>query len=62
MLIFNSADELVPSDQASAMGAALAEAGVPQRVTILPGTRHSQAYAEDALAPTIAFFRQWLGT
>jgi acetyl esterase len=43
-LIFNSADELIPRSQATAMGTALKAAGVPESVVIVPGTQHGEAY------------------
>jgi acetyl esterase len=60
MLIVNSSMELVPQSQADAMKAALDKAGVANQEIILPGTRHSRAYSNDAWSQTVAFLENYL--
>lgn len=59
--LFNSTSELIPVGQPTAMAAALKAAGVPHKVTLYPGTRHATAYAAEAIAPTIEWFKRYLG-
>ena len=61
MLIVNSSKELVPVDQARAMDAALAIAGVGHHLLLVPGGRHAEQLAPVATKPTLAFFRRELG-
>jgi acetyl esterase/lipase len=42
-LILNSANEVVPQSQATDMGSLLRDAGVPERVVIVPGNGHGAA-------------------
>ena len=49
-LIFNSADEVQPTSQATAMDAALQAQGCAQRLTIVPGTAHAFDYWSTELA------------
>lgn len=60
MLLVSSRRELVPIGQARGMAAALASAGVPHRLQVLPGSEHGRVYADRAIAPTIAFLRRQL--
>ena len=59
-LLFASTREFVPPSQAREMSDALAAAGVPHDLVTLPGTRHAQAYRDDALPTTIRFLAQEL--
>lgn len=58
--IANSGAELTPLRQATDMAAALERAGVPVTLRILPGNRHSQAFAADVIEETAAFLRVYL--
>jgi len=60
MLVFNSAEELVPVEQAERMAARLSEAGVRHGLVVLPGSRHATAYTSDVLGPSIEFLRRRL--
>ena len=55
--IFNSTNELVPLPQAQELANDLTADGVFNVLTVYPGTLHAAAYASQALAPSIAFFR-----
>jgi len=57
VLLINSAHELVPLSQPRGLARLLARAGVPHRLTVLPGNRHGLAYAATAFAPSLAFLR-----
>ena len=59
-LLFASTREFVPPSQAREMADALAAAGVPHDLVVLPGTRHAQAYRNDALPTSISFLAQEL--
>jgi acetyl esterase/lipase len=61
MHIFNSSDEVIPSDQAEAMASALARSRVPHELTVFHGTKHSSAYSKLSMPATIAFLHRWLG-
>ncbi len=56
MLLVNGSDELVPAEQAEAMGAALARAGVDHEVVIVQGSRHGLALLEPTVRSEIASF------
>lgn len=56
-LLVNARRELVPAQQARARAAALAQAGVPHQLLLVPGAAHGRELAPQALAPTIAFLR-----
>jgi len=53
--IFNSSDELIPRSQATEMGDLLRSAGVPEQVTIIPGSQHGEAYLP-TVSPAISKF------
>src|ERR687885_131409 len=42
--IYNSANEAIPESQARLYADRLRAAGVTERLTIIPGTRHAEAY------------------
>lgn len=54
-LLWNSAAELIPRSQADLFAAAAARAGVRVEERILPGARHANQYAGQALDGSIAF-------
>ncbi|MFT9267618.1 alpha/beta hydrolase [Oenococcus sp.] len=60
MLMFNSAAELAPVSEVYTMQQAFVENGLPITSIILPGDRHAQAYAKDALPVTISFLKNSL--
>ena len=43
--IYNSADEIIPRSQAELYARALRAAGVTEKVTIISGSKHAEAYA-----------------
>jgi acetyl esterase/lipase len=58
MLLVASEDEsMVPVDQLTSMRDALATNGVEVRTTVLPGTRHASAFADDVWRESIQFLR-----
>ncbi|WP_209215413.1 MULTISPECIES: alpha/beta hydrolase family protein [unclassified Rhizobium] len=57
MLLFNSANEIIPSRGMASMQKAMAAQGVPCTVSLLEGTEHGAEYALSALPSTIQFFR-----
>ncbi|HEX6680062.1 MAG TPA: alpha/beta hydrolase [Gaiellaceae bacterium] len=59
LLLASSTHELVPLDQATEMARRLRGAGIPHRLIVYPGTRHSVAYERDAWAPTLRFLDAW---
>lgn len=61
MFVVNSRDEVVPLAQPEAMLDRLVDAGVEHERLFLDGDRHSRAYADEALEPTIGFLRRALG-
>lgn len=60
-LIFNSADELIPSSQATDMGSALRADRVPEQVVIIPGSQHGEAYLPEVSASILQFLDGKLG-
>lgn len=60
MLLINSAAELAPVSEVYTMQQAFVENGLPITTVIFPGDRHAQAYAADALKPTIDFLKTYL--
>ncbi len=60
LLLVNSADELVPVEQARDMAARLDTAGVDHELVVLPGRRHAHAFREDAWPATVAFLDRYL--
>jgi acetyl esterase/lipase len=61
LFLANSAHESIPLSQAKAMTKVLARDDRLYRLDVLPGSRHSAAYADDVEQPSIAFLRQYLG-
>lgn len=61
LLLFNSADEQVPLAQAQAMDERLGQAAVEHQLEVLPGSRHSLDYRDDAWPATLAFLDAHLG-
>lgn len=59
-LLFNSSDEIVPLSQPRDLVERLTADHVPCRLVVLPGHRHAIAYADEAIAATITFFREYL--
>jgi acetyl esterase/lipase len=60
-LIFNSANEVVPSSQASDMGNLLRAARVPEQVVIVPGSSNGVGYLPTASPAILKFLGQQLG-
>ena len=56
----NSSRESVPSVFATEMARELTEAGVPNQLRILPGRRHSKAFAADVWPDTLRFLRRYV--
>jgi len=54
------APAIVPIEQARSMAARLREAGVPHRLSVLPGSAHGMDYADVALGPSVRFLRRRL--
>jgi acetyl esterase len=61
LFLANSAHEEIPLSQPRAMAGVLTAEDRLYRLDVLPGSRHSAAYASDAEQPSIAFLRQYLG-
>lgn len=59
--IFNSSDELIPQSQATEMGNVLRAAGVPEQVTIIPGSQHGETYLPTVSPAISKFLGQELG-
>ncbi len=60
MFLASSQEDLVPASQAYEMANALNEHGVVSVLLVVPGDRHADAYADVALAPTIAFLQTYV--
>ena len=60
MLIVNGSEEIIPLSQAQTMTAALASAGIPHRLLVIPGTRHAGTYRSEAWPQTLAFLADHL--
>ncbi len=60
MFLANSETELVPVSQLYEMANALNAAGRSSTLLVVPGDRHADAYADVALAPSIAFLDTFL--
>ncbi|MDR1393632.1 MAG: alpha/beta hydrolase [Bifidobacteriaceae bacterium] len=60
VLMANSMTELVPPEEPVNVAVALVAAGVPARVLLYEGSRHGEAYLEDALPETLRFFAHYL--
>jgi acetyl esterase/lipase len=60
-LIYNSANELIPRSQATDMGAALHAAGVSEKVVIVPGTQHGEAYLPEVDTDILTYLDKRLG-
>jgi acetyl esterase len=61
MLLANATDELVPLEQATAMGAALAAAGVERELLVVRGSAHARHYAGRAWGRTLRFMEAAVG-
>lgn len=59
-LLFTSAREFVPAEQAGVMTQALRAASVPTWLVRLPGHRHASGYRGDAIGPTVTFLERVL--
>jgi acetyl esterase/lipase len=57
-LLFNSANELVDVGQMTRFADKLRSVGTPAETRILPGTRHAEQYAADAIGPTLSFLQR----
>lgn len=55
--IYNSSHELIPRSQAELYAGALQAAGVIEKLTIIPGDRHAEAYAGTRLPSGIPVYR-----
>lgn len=55
-LLVNGSDELVPAQQAEAMGAALRGAGVAEQVVVRPGDRHGLALLDPTVRSDVKTF------
>lgn len=60
-MVVNSAEELIPVEQARLFDRRLRAAGVTARLLILPGDQHAPDYEAEAIGPSIAFMREQLG-
>ncbi len=60
MLLFNSAQEVVPLGQVQAFAQALAGAGVPHQLVVYPGGAHAEAYGAKALPLSVTFLSRYL--
>lgn len=60
-MIVNSAEELIPIEQAQLFDRRLRAAGVRARLLVLPGDQHAPDYEAEAIGPSIAFMRKQLG-
>ena len=56
LLLVNGSDELVPAEQAEAMGAALRAAGVAEQVVVRPGDRHGLALLDTTVRRDVKTF------
>lgn len=56
MLLVNGSDELVPAEQAEAMGAALESAGVNHEVVVVPGSQHGLALLDQTVRRDVVSF------
>jgi acetyl esterase len=56
----NSLEEWVPRTDPIALQAALAAAGVPNTLQLIPGLRHAEGYTDHALPGSLAFLAQTL--
>jgi acetyl esterase/lipase len=61
MLLVNTEDEIVPPDQARVMSIALSRVRVPNRLVVLPGDAHAQAYRATQWADAVAFLERYVG-
>jgi acetyl esterase/lipase len=61
LLVQAQADPLVPPDGAGEMAHALADAGVPAQLMMLPGEAHGTQLLDQAMPGTIDFLIQELG-
>jgi acetyl esterase len=59
--IANSADEFMPLSAAQDFAAALTAAGVPNTLTVVPGSRHERRYEDVVWDQTMAWLHQYLG-
>ncbi len=60
MLLAGAETDLVPMSQNYAMANALRAARVASSLLLVPGTGHAESYRSVAIAPTTAFFQQYL--
>jgi len=61
VLLVNSDAEIIGLDQATTMDAALRRAAVPDRLIVLPGDLHAQAYGDQVWGDTVAFLERYVG-
>jgi acetyl esterase/lipase len=60
MMLFNSADEIIPARGMTLMHERMTEFGVPCSASLLAGSEHGSEYLLSALPSTIRFFRETL--
>jgi acetyl esterase/lipase len=61
LFIANSTGEVIPASQAQAMAAAYEAHGLPHELRLLDSTSHGIDNIARLMAPTVSFFRRWLG-